>query len=66
VCNGLLATIGLPQVRHSGAVEPSLVTAGNDLEGIRTLLKADGAGYSADDVLDHLLGSGNERPVAAG
>jgi nitronate monooxygenase len=65
VCNGLLATVGLPQTRHSGAVEPPLVTAGNDLEVIRTLLKQGSKGYSAGDVLDHLLGTGREQSVAA-
>lgn len=63
VCNGLLATVGLPQTRHDGSVEPALVTAGNDLESIRALLKPGRAGYSAADVLDHLLGDSSGQPA---
>ncbi len=53
LCNGLLATIGLGQMREQGA-EPPIVTAGNDLERAVRSLAADGS-YSAADVVDYLL-----------
>lgn len=54
LCNALCASAGVPQVRH-GVPEPCLVTLGDDLSQVRTLL--DGKDdYSAEDVLRHLLG----------
>ncbi len=55
VCNGLLSTVGLAQVRK-GYVEPPLVTAGDDVRNIAQFLKPGRNSYSADDVIDHLLG----------
>ena len=56
VCNGLLSTVGYGQVRHSGEFEPPLVTAGDDAARVHRFLRSGRAGYSADDVLDQLLG----------
>jgi NAD(P)H-dependent flavin oxidoreductase YrpB (nitropropane dioxygenase family) len=65
LCNGLLATVGYPQVRESGYVEAPLVTAGNELNAIREFIKSPQAGYSAADVLDSLLGRTPRTLVAA-
>jgi NAD(P)H-dependent flavin oxidoreductase YrpB (nitropropane dioxygenase family) len=53
LCNGLLATIGLGQVREQGAELP-IVTGGDDLERAVRALAIDGS-YSASDVVDYLL-----------
>jgi nitronate monooxygenase len=52
VCNGLLATIGLGQLRADG-VEPAIVTAGAGLREIAALLHGR-ASYSAADVIAYL------------
>ncbi len=56
VCSGLVSAVGYGQIRHSGVVEPSLVTAGDDAARIHRFLRAGRDSYSADDVLDSLLG----------
>jgi NAD(P)H-dependent flavin oxidoreductase YrpB (nitropropane dioxygenase family) len=56
VCNGLLATIGLAQVRKSGQTEAPLITAGDDIVQIAKYLKPGAQSYTALDVLDRLLG----------
>jgi nitronate monooxygenase len=56
VCNGLVSAVGFGQVRH-GELEPSLVTAGDDAAQIHRFLQPGRASYSADDVLDSLLGT---------
>lgn len=55
VCNGLLPTIGLPQIRSDGMVELPLVTAGDDLAHLAQFLPAGRDSYSAADVLRRLL-----------
>jgi nitronate monooxygenase len=55
VCNGLLATIGLGQIRLGGHEEKPLLTAGDDVARIAEFLPADSDTYSADDVIDSLL-----------
>lgn len=55
VCNGLVGTIGLDQVRPDGTHELALVTAGNNADQIHTFLKPGQDHYSAADVLDCLL-----------
>lgn len=54
LCNGLLSTVGLPQVRQD-YVEPPMVTAGVDLKSIKQFLKPGAFSYSARDVLEALL-----------
>jgi NAD(P)H-dependent flavin oxidoreductase YrpB (nitropropane dioxygenase family) len=51
ICNGLLATVGLGQVRE-GRMEPAIVTSGNDLTA---RLAAFGPSYTAADVLASTL-----------
>jgi nitronate monooxygenase len=55
LCNGLMATIGLGQVREDGKAEPPVVTAGDDFSFLDHLLKDGATSYSADDVIDYLL-----------
>jgi nitronate monooxygenase len=55
VCNGLLATIGLGQIRPHGPPELPLVTAGNDVAGIADFLAPGRNSYSAADVIARLL-----------
>ena len=58
LCNGLLATAGLPQYRaRADYEEPALVTAGSDFGGVRELMNrvgSDNSFYSAADVIDYL------------
>jgi NAD(P)H-dependent flavin oxidoreductase YrpB (nitropropane dioxygenase family) len=54
LCNGLAATVGLGQVRVAGA-EPGVITSGDGLGAIRTMLN-DHDDYSAADVVAHLMG----------
>ena len=54
LCNALLASAGLGQVRPGGVVEPPLVTSGTDLSGVVSLTgAAPGGGYTAADVVNH-------------
>lgn len=55
LCNGLMATIGHPQVRGGQYVEKGLVTSGNGLTGITQFLPPGEAKYSAADVVKKLL-----------
>jgi nitronate monooxygenase len=54
LCNGLLGTIGLEQVRELGS-ELAVTTAGNDVSAITRFLKPGRASYSAMDVINYLL-----------
>jgi nitronate monooxygenase len=56
VCNGLVAAVEYAQVRHDGEAEPALLTAGDDAAQLHHFLRAGHTTYSADDVLDRLLG----------
>jgi nitronate monooxygenase len=55
LCNGLVANIGLPQVRDGGTLEPPLLTSGDDLLSIQSFLGAR-PNYTAADVVDYLMG----------
>jgi NAD(P)H-dependent flavin oxidoreductase YrpB (nitropropane dioxygenase family) len=55
VCNGLPATVGFPQLRPPCAVEPPLVTVGDDFSLLAQFLPPGSDSYSADDVLRKLL-----------
>lgn len=55
VCNALLASVGHPQVRAGKYIESGLVTSGDDLPSVKQFLRADGAAYTAADVVNHLL-----------
>ncbi len=63
VCNGLMSAIGLGQVRK-GIHEPVLGTAGDDVANVARYLKPGQDSYSADDVIELLLGGvPNENPL---
>lgn len=57
LCNGLVTTVGMPQVRKDGSIESPIVTAGDCVVSIRDFLPAGKDSYTANDVLDRLLGA---------
>ena len=64
LCNGLLATVGLGQVRADGEAEPPIVTAGDDVACIARFLKPFSRSYTAADVIRSLLAPLPATPVA--
>jgi nitronate monooxygenase len=54
LCNGLLATIGLGQIRRGMSVHP-LVTWGEDMDFLEPILGTEKSSYTAGEVLDYLL-----------
>ena len=56
LCNGLVSSMGLGQVRTDGSKELPLVTAGDDLKYILKFLQPGQKSYRAVDVLSQLLG----------
>ncbi len=54
LCNGLLGTIGLGQVRN-GVVEPAIITAGDDVANISRFLRDGKESYTAAEVIEDLL-----------
>jgi len=56
VCNGLMATAGLPQSHSTRGIEPPLLTAGEDVSQIARFLRPGRTSYSACDVIRRLLG----------
>ena len=59
ICNGLMANIGLGQLRLVGESELPLLTSGDDVADIAKFLKPDACSYSASDVIDYLLPNRN-------
>jgi len=57
LCNGLMSAAGLAQVRPDGTCEPSILTAGSDLEQVALLLPAHAESYTAADVISYVLGN---------
>jgi nitronate monooxygenase len=55
LCNALLANIGHAQTRKDDAVEPALVTTGDDLNTVAQFLAPGRESYSAVDVVESLL-----------
>ena len=55
LCNGLMANIGLAQVRSDNEHELPLVTCGDDLPGILQVVGSDKTSYTSSDVIDFLL-----------
>lgn len=55
ICNGLVAAIGLPQIRPTGYREQPIVTAGDSLKSIARFVEAGETSYSALDVIRILL-----------
>jgi nitronate monooxygenase len=65
VCNGLLANIGLQQVRNGKRTELPLITAGDDLVSVGQFLKPGRFDYGAKDVIERLLtGCDGARPAS--
>jgi len=62
VCNGLVATIGLPQVENGQPAGQPLVTAGNDVANVAQFLAPGCDSYTAAEVIHALLA---EVPAAA-
>jgi nitronate monooxygenase len=54
VCNGLMSTIGLGQIRDCGQ-EPPLLTAGDDVRNLSRFLRDGQSSYSAAAVIEFLL-----------
>lgn len=54
LCNGLLATVGLGQVRGKGRELP-IITAGEDFSAVMEIVKHLKREYSAKDVIDFIL-----------
>lgn len=63
LCNALLANIALPQRRPDEQEELPLVTCGEDFSGIVHLTRHRDT-YHADDVIDYLLSTPREAPLA--
>jgi nitronate monooxygenase len=55
LCNALLSNIGHAQTRKGEAVEPALVTVGDDLNAVAQFLAPGSETYSAADVVKSLL-----------
>ena len=57
ICNGLMAAIGLSQDQKNHYQEKPIVTSGDDLARVVTFLKGNKLSYSANDVIQYLLGN---------
>ena len=55
LCNSLMADIGMAQVQANGQKEMHLLTAGDDLNHIKRMMKEGEESYSATDVIKYLL-----------
>ena len=55
VCNGLFGTVGLAQRLKNGALEPPVVTLGQNLAFLQHIMSDENSEYSAEDVIDYLL-----------
>jgi nitronate monooxygenase len=69
LCNGLVANIGLSQVRSGSDPELALMTAGDDVAIVAQFLKPGCDSYTAEDVIrcllnDELPVNGNKFPAA--
>jgi nitronate monooxygenase len=55
VCNGLVSTIGLAQVRADNTMDLPLLTAGNDVAQVARYLQPGRDSYNASEVIRYLL-----------
>jgi NAD(P)H-dependent flavin oxidoreductase YrpB (nitropropane dioxygenase family) len=55
LCNALMSSVGLGQVRPTGYHEPPLVTLGSDLDGPARMVRTHPDGWSAADAVEFLL-----------
>ncbi len=65
LCNGLMAVIGLGQLRKDGSVELPMVTSGDTVSELAAVAKGR-TSYSAMDVLKYLLGDAPPAAAVAG
>ncbi len=63
LCNGLLAAVGLPQLHAGTGVEPPLLTLGDEVGKVLSVLSPDARPYHARDVVDYIM-AGQETAVA--
>ena len=56
LCNALMADIGMAQTQANQEIEQPLLTAGNDLNELKRILKPGQLKYSALDILKYLSG----------
>ena len=56
LCNALMANVGKAQIRSGGAIEPALVTVGDDLNTVGQFLAPGATTYTAAEVVSKLLG----------
>ncbi|MBF8254585.1 MAG: 2-nitropropane dioxygenase [Deltaproteobacteria bacterium] len=56
LCNNLVATAGFPQRRKDGYVEQPIITSGDDLVSVGQILMPGELSYSAERVINYLLG----------
>ncbi len=56
LCNNLVATAGFPQRRKDGYVEQPIITSGDDLATVGQFIRGGEISYSAQDVINYLLG----------
>ena len=57
VCNGLVGTVGMPQIRPGDDGEPALLTAGNEVSNVAEFLRPGRKSYTAAEVVADLLGT---------
>jgi len=55
LCNALMADVGMAQIQAGGQKELHLLTAGDDLNNIKRMMKAGQNSYSAQDVINYLM-----------
>jgi len=60
LCNALMANVGHAQVRKDHAVEPPLITVGDDLNTVKQYLAPGQESYSAVHVVKTLLSLSRE------
>ena len=65
LCNNLGAAAGYPQRRANGQVDAPIITSGDILPTIATIIPAGQANYSSKDVLDYLTSALNAKAAAA-
>ncbi len=56
LCNNLLSTAGFPQRRKDGYLEKPIITSGDDLVNVGQFVRAGKTSYSAEDVINYLMG----------
>ncbi len=64
ICNALMASAGLPQVRAGRYTEPPIVTMGDDVQGTMRFLPSGETRYDAADVVRVLLAECDARAAA--